>query len=268
MSGAGEQPDPVIEALSRAIAGEREFRPADDSLEALGAFQPIVETLCQLGDDGFLDVGEPRRDDSTRLGYYDYVEVRAVHGSAYTLLERAREQGLEIPEARPEPPSLVDVREEGRAVDAEPEAAPAASPAPEVEAPRVAAAAVVVHQGSVLLVRRAHPPRAGLWAIPGGMVKAGESLQEAAEREIHEETGLTIRAGAPVHAFDLMERDDQGRLRFHYVVVDLTADYLEGEVVAASDAAEARWVTPAELADLPVDGETRRILRRQGFTEA
>jgi ADP-ribose pyrophosphatase len=71
-----------------------------------------------------------------------------------------------------------------------------------------------------------------------------------------------------VHAFDLMERDDQGRLRFHYVVVDLTADYLEGEVAAASDAAEARWVSPAELADLPVDGETRRILRRQGIAEA
>jgi ADP-ribose pyrophosphatase len=266
-----EHNDPVIQALSRAIAGEREFRPADDSLEALGAFQPIVETLCQLGDDGFLDVGEPRRDESTRLGYYDYVEVRAVHGSAYTLLERAREQGLEIPETQPEPPSLVDVREEGRVVAPEQEAGPeatATTPAVAPQAPRVAAAAVVVHQGAVLLVRRAHPPRAGLWAIPGGMVKAGESLQEAAEREIREETGLTIRAGAPLHAFDLMEHDDQGRLRFHYVVVDLVADYLEGEVSAASDAAEARWATPAELAELSVDSETRRILRRQGFGEA
>jgi len=262
-----EQTDPVIEALSRAVAGEREFRPANESLEALGAFQPLVETLCQLGDDGFLDVGEPQRDESTRMGYYDYVEVRAVHSTAHKLLERAREQGLEIPEAQPEPPSLVDVREEGRAVDRDSEAATAPAPA-EPEAPQVAAAAVVVHQGAVLLVRRAHPPRAGLWAVPGGMVKAGETLQEAAEREIREETGLTIRAGAPLHAFDLLEHDDQGRLRFHYVVVDLMADYLAGEIAAASDAAEARWVAPAELADLSVDAETRRILRRQGIAEA
>lgn len=256
-----EATDPVIQALSRAVAGERVFQPADDSLEALGAFQPLVETLCQLGDDGFLDVSEPQRDESTRLGYYNYVEVRSVYASAHKLLERAREQGLEIPEAEPEAPSLVDVREEGRAET------PATEPA-SPEAPGVAAAAVVIHQGAVLLVRRAHPPRAGLWAIPGGMVRAGETLQEAAEREIHEETGVTIRAGAPVHAFDLLEHDDQGRLRFHYVVVDLMADYLEGEVAAASDAAEARWVTPAELAELPVDGETRRILRRQGVGEA
>ncbi|MFW5909851.1 MAG: NUDIX hydrolase [Thiohalospira sp.] len=264
-----EPADPVIQALSRAVAGERVFRPADDSPEALGAFQPLVETLCQLGDDGFLDVSEPQRDESTRLGYYNYVEVRAVYASAHKLLERAREQGLEIPEAEPEPPSLVDVREEGRVVGPEGEAPEAETPpASAPEAPQVAAAAVVVHRGSVLLVRRAHPPRAGLWAIPGGMVRAGETLQEAAEREIHEETGVTIRAGAPVHAFDLLEHDDQGRLCFHYVVVDLMADYLEGEVVAASDAAEARWVAPAELTDLPVDAETRRILRRQGVAEA
>ncbi|MGM0411766.1 MAG: NUDIX hydrolase [Pseudomonadota bacterium] len=262
MSAEMESGDPVIQALARAVAGEREFRPADDSLEALGAFQPLVETLCQLGDDGFLEVGEPRREEHTRLGYYDYVEVRSVRPAAKQLLERAREQGLEIPEQEPEEsPSLIDVRTEEKPAAASPTESPVEAPA----APRVAAAAVVIHQGAVLLVRRAHPPRAGLWAIPGGMVESGETLQEAAEREIQEETGVVIRAGSPLHAFDLMEYDDQGRLQYHYVVVDLVADYLEGEVGAASDAAEARWLTPAELAELPVDGETRRILRRQGL---
>ncbi len=128
--------------------------------------------------------------------------------------------------------------------------------------PVVGVGAVVRRDGRILLVKRAHPPHAGLWAIPGGKVRPGESLQAAAEREILEETGVRIRAGGPVHAFDLVERDDQGRVTCHYVVVDLAAEYLGGEPRAGSDAAGAGWFSEEELATLPLNPDTAALLRR------
>ncbi len=133
----------------------------------------------------------------------------------------------------------------------------------EPRVPRVGVGAVVFHEGRVLLVQRRDPPAAGEWAIPGGKVRLGETLQQAAEREIREETGLTIRAGEPVWAFDLIERDPDGRVRWHYVIVDLQADYLAGEAVARDDALAVRWVSAAELAGLPVNASTRRLLRER-----
>jgi 8-oxo-dGTP diphosphatase len=130
------------------------------------------------------------------------------------------------------------------------------------DAPLVAVGGIVVRDGRVLLVRRGQPPSEGLWAIPGGRVELGETLQEAAEREIMEETGLTIGARNPVYTFDVILRDDAGRVRFHYVIVDLLADYVSGELCAGDDAHEARWVTPEELEKLPVNQTTLEILKR------
>jgi ADP-ribose pyrophosphatase len=131
--------------------------------------------------------------------------------------------------------------------------------------PILAVGAVVLHEGRVLLVRRLRPPGQGQWAIPGGKVDLGESLAQAAEREILEETGLTIAAGEPVYTFELVERDDDGRVRFHYVIIDLAAQYLEGEPQAADDAEEARWVAPEELESLGVHPRTRELLRKFNF---
>jgi 8-oxo-dGTP diphosphatase len=131
------------------------------------------------------------------------------------------------------------------------------------DAPRVAVGAIVVRDGRVLLVRRGQPPSEGLWAIPGGRVELGESLQEAAEREIMEETGLTIRARHPVHTFDVILRDGDGRVRFHYVIVDLLADYVSGELRPGDDAYEVRWVTPGELEELPINQTTLEVLRKR-----
>jgi 8-oxo-dGTP diphosphatase len=95
-------------------------------------------------------------------------------------------------------------------------------------------------------------------------VELGETLQQAAEREILEETGLTIRAGDPVYTFEVIEPDDIGRIRFHYVIVDLMADYLSGELNPKDDVSEARWVTPEELEELPVIQTTKEVLERIG----
>lgn len=127
--------------------------------------------------------------------------------------------------------------------------------------PRVAVGAVVFKNNRVLLVRRGQPPSEDLWAIPGGSVEIGETLQEAAEREILEETGITIRAGEPVYTFDAIERDDTGKIRFHYVIIDLGADYISGDPKAGDDALEARWVTEQEVNELHVSPPTLRLLK-------
>ena len=129
--------------------------------------------------------------------------------------------------------------------------------------PVVAVGAVVFSDGRVLLVRRDRPPSEDLWAIPGGKVCLGETLQEAAERETREETGLTVRALEPVYTFDHLERDEHGRVRFHYVIVDLRAEYVRGRIRPGDDAREVRWVSPDEIATLRVSAPTLALLRRQ-----
>ena len=130
------------------------------------------------------------------------------------------------------------------------------------DSPQIAVGAVVIRNEKVLLVKRRKPPGKGLWSIPGGRVELGEPLKEAAEREVKEEAGVIIRAKDPVYTFDLIDRDKQGYIRFHYVIVDLLADYVSGKVNPSSDACEARWVTPRELEDLPVSRITREFLKK------
>ncbi len=127
--------------------------------------------------------------------------------------------------------------------------------------PALAVGAVVFKDNQVLLVKRGNPPAKGDWAIPGGSVKIGETLQEAAQREILEETGIVIKAGEPVWSFESIHRDDQGRVRFHYYIVDLKASYVSGEPVPADDAMEAKWVCKGEIRHLNVNPATRRLLK-------
>ncbi|MFN2427429.1 MAG: NUDIX hydrolase [Candidatus Binatia bacterium] len=126
----------------------------------------------------------------------------------------------------------------------------------------MAVGAVVLHEGRLLVVERGNPPGEGIWALPGGSVELGETLAEAAEREVLEETGLVVRAGAVVHAFDAVVRDDDARVRFHYVIVDLLCEYVSGEVTAGSDARSARLVTRKEFAGLRSSRATVDLLRR------
>lgn len=132
-------------------------------------------------------------------------------------------------------------------------------------APVPAVGVLVVHAGAVLLVRRGRAPSADTWAVPGGRVELGESLAAAAEREVLEETGVEVRAGEPVWSFDSVVRDREGRILYHYVIVDLAAEYVAGEPHGRDDAAEARWARPEDLAALAVSPPTRQLLGRVGF---
>ena len=133
------------------------------------------------------------------------------------------------------------------------------------ERPVVGVGAIVIKDGRVLLVKRGIQPSKGLWAIPGGSLKLGETLQQGAEREIKEETGVTIKAGDPVYSFDFFDYDGNNRLRYHYVVVDMMGEYISGEPQGADDAQEARWISPEELAGLDVSVNTVRILKAMSF---
>jgi 8-oxo-dGTP diphosphatase len=128
--------------------------------------------------------------------------------------------------------------------------------------PQVAVGAIVVKDGRVLLVQRGQAPSQGLWAIPGGRLELGETLQQAAEREILEETGIQVRAGEPYLAFDVIDRDDRGRVHFHYVIVDMLAEYLSGEPRAAGDARAVGWFSWPEVQDLPVNPKTMEVVER------
>jgi ADP-ribose pyrophosphatase YjhB (NUDIX family) len=112
--------------------------------------------------------------------------------------------------------------------------------------PKVGVSVSVWRDGKVLLVERGKPPR-GLWAFPGGHVELGESLETAAARELQEETGLTAELQGLVGLYDVIRRDASGLVTLHYVIACYLGIAGPGEPVAASDAAAAEWVDPADL---------------------
>lgn len=112
----------------------------------------------------------------------------------------------------------------------------------------------------VLMVRRGRPPLEGEWSLPGGAQEAGETVAEAACREVLEETGVTMEPGPVVEVIDLIERDDADAVRFHYTIIDILGRWVAGEPRAADDVADARWVSLADLGSVEMWSETRRII--------
>ncbi|WP_035243987.1 NUDIX hydrolase [Desulfonatronovibrio hydrogenovorans] len=131
-----------------------------------------------------------------------------------------------------------------------------------VHLPRVAVGAVVRHDSGFLLVRRANAPSRGRWAVPGGKVHPGETLKQAVQREVLEETGIIVRALEPIYAFDFIERDQDDRILFHYVIVDLLAEYVSGRIKPGSDALEALWVPEHELDKYGLNSATLDLFKR------
>ncbi len=115
------------------------------------------------------------------------------------------------------------------------------------EVPRVGVGVVVLNAGSVLLVKRGAPPSQGKWSIPGGLVQLGEGVEAAAVREVEEECGLRVRLADLVGVVDRIIRDADGRIRYHYVLIDYLAVPEAGIARAGSDAAKVRWVPVGDL---------------------
>jgi mutator protein MutT len=112
----------------------------------------------------------------------------------------------------------------------------------------VGVGAIVIHEGRVLLIKRGKEPLKGRWLVPGGTVELGETLEEAVAREVREETGLEVRPREIVLVFDRIDRRE-GRVVYHYVIVDYLCDYVAGEPLAGSDADAVAFVSRADLHD-------------------
>ncbi|WP_297372266.1 NUDIX hydrolase [Acidocella sp.] len=112
--------------------------------------------------------------------------------------------------------------------------------------PRPGVGVILMRDDEVLLIRRAKPPGAGLWSLPGGKQELGETAEAAARRELFEETGLTCGPLTLIGHADIIERNSAGSIEFHYTVLDFAAPYIGGEPVAADDASATAWVREAD----------------------
>jgi len=125
---------------------------------------------------------------------------------------------------------------------------------------------VLIREGDrYLIVKRAAEPDAGLWSIPGGLVEIGEKAADAAAREAEEETGLDVEIVDILGVVDKVVRDEEDRIKFHFVIVDYLAKPKGGSLRAASDALEARWVKAEELPDYELSPTLVELLRRVGI---
>lgn len=129
------------------------------------------------------------------------------------------------------------------------------------ERPFVGVGAVVWRDDRVLLIRRGRPPRKGQWSIPGGVQRLGETVFQAARREVREETGIEVTVVDVVAVVDSIQRDDEERVRYHYTLVDVLAEWRAGEAAARDDAQAVVWAGLDELPRYRLWHETERVIR-------
>ena len=129
------------------------------------------------------------------------------------------------------------------------------------EAPLVGVGSLVLRGSRILLVRRAYSPAKGKWSIPGGHVELGESVLEAAVRELREETGLEGRPLGVVNVDELIKRDEAG-VRYHYVLVTVLVDAPEGEPRPGGDALEAGFYELREALGLDLAPSVRGLIEK------
>jgi len=128
--------------------------------------------------------------------------------------------------------------------------------------PIVGVGAIVVDDGRVLLVRRGRAPLQGEWSVPGGAVEVGEALSAAVQREVLEETGLIVSVGPIVEVLDRIHTNGDGRVEYHYVLIDYLCSVVGGDVRAGSDVLDAVWATPQRLAEYAVPRLTAAVIEK------
>lgn len=136
--------------------------------------------------------------------------------------------------------------------------------------PLVGIGALIIEGDAVLLVKRAREPQKGRWSLPGGLLKVGETVLEGVRREVMEETGLIVEPLQFFTVFERIERDEQGRVEYHYVLLDYICRVMGGQARPGDDVADLVWVKQTDLNNyqltegtLPVIHEAFEFLKRQ-----
>jgi len=129
------------------------------------------------------------------------------------------------------------------------------------ETPLVGVGAIIIEGDRVALVKRGRAPLAGQWSIPGGLLEVGETLRACAEREVREETGLTVVIGELLGVFDRVVPDEDGHIHYHYVLIDFLCRRTSGDLSPADDAEDARWFTREALPSLHLNPETLKVIQ-------
>ena len=127
--------------------------------------------------------------------------------------------------------------------------------------PIVGVGVVILDADKILLIKRGKPPRAGTWSLPGGAQESGETLKEAAIREIYEETNLKVEIIGLIDIVDSIRRDKKGDTEYHYTLIDFAARVTGGALRAGDDAIDSHWFTLQEIKELDIWSETKRIIR-------
>jgi 8-oxo-dGTP diphosphatase len=128
--------------------------------------------------------------------------------------------------------------------------------------PFVGVGAVIMERGHVVLIKRRYEPLAGQWSLPGGAVEIGETLEECVAREMREETGLEVEVGPVIEVFDRITRDESGRVRYHFVLVDYLCWPVGGELRAGSDVDDAILADPGQLARFGLTMKATAVIER------
>jgi ADP-ribose pyrophosphatase len=126
--------------------------------------------------------------------------------------------------------------------------------------PVVGVGAVIIKDGRALLVKRGKEPGYGRWSIPGGAVHLGEKLARAIEREVLEETCLVVKAGEIVKIYEPIIEDKEGKIQYHYVLIDFSCSYVSGELKPASDILDAAMASPEELDKYDLPSATHSLI--------
>ena len=128
--------------------------------------------------------------------------------------------------------------------------------------PIVGIGAIIVHNGKMLLEKRKNDPGKGRWSVPGGVVELGENVTQTVIREVKEETGLDVAEPEHIDVVDQITRDENGRIKYHFVIIDYLVDLKGGTLKAASDADELEWVSLDDVEKCDLTGTFRAFFER------